>query len=583
MAGGNDEEDLANNPYLKSIIEGSAFYNEELLIIAGGFDYLDEVFDREDIIYANSSARVASEDFNLRRVMLTGPYKVKVYQYESIEDRKKKLLEYRKHLDAEEFRRIWIEDLFAFLDRLRLSEIEEKDRELIKRKLSAFAQLFKRNHELSFSLGDCQSFIELSKRDDFPIPLRKELEKFGRNFLSLSIDLLTTDPAKASEVPPEERQRLEKLRNSGYNLAKANGDFERAIMVFGKDQRPAEHVFSLKTTRGTSFSSPALMSVFLLLNEHNEREGNHLTAEDILRCMRASAWQKPYADKAEDLAWYGAGVIDGGKALELCQLLIKARKQSLQSQFMESLNAWKALMQTLKGHAKGNYILEIAHVFKSSSAYQEIHLSKQEKALAEFYRELLSLWPALYPNHLEDRLEAFMSFERNKPIWPILSKIREAIPSRETLVEMATLIPYANERERFVYRSFITAYRRFESWLDSFIESELKFFKSHKGPYGELFLEESLVRPNKADLPLDIREGYAIVTHLTKEIRNTWEDFEKLNLKDTIDSMDREMFLDTILALPEKLKSFSLPGDLSDQLKRHIERAKVAKRLKCAS
>jgi len=560
-SGGNHAEDLETTKDLQDIIKKAKVYNEELLVIAGGFEYLDEVFGREEIVFASDSARVNSKDFPLKRLMMTGPYKVKVYRHESMEDRKKQLLVFRKRVDAEEFRHMWVKGLLTVLLNLASEDISNEDLELIKSKLARFENLFDAD-DISFTRDDCEFFVDQSKRTDFPLFLRKEFRKFACNFLSLRVDLLTSDETPPSAVSAEERHRLEENRKKLspiYDPAKVNGEFEKYIMAIGKDERPIDHAFSLETVCGTSYSSPALMSVFLLLNEYSEREGSLLEAEDILACMRSSAWKKPYADVGEDLAWYGCGVVDGSKALKTCQLLLEARKLSQQHQYKESLKSWKNFLKELKGHAKRKYILELTQAFKSSITYQELHATEKEPALEEFYKEYLSFWPQAYESHLEDKIKAFMLFESGKDeemriLLKQMNKKTEHIEQRKNLVE-EVLSTFLNKKDCPLSRSFMPVEKRFDLWFDSFTKNEL----------------------TTINLSLEVCGASSPFSTLLNEIEKGWTDIEKLNFENVFNQRDADTFLSTIMGLPKKMERFSLSNELRFKLDGYVERAKKIK------
>lgn len=573
-SGGNNREDLENTRHLKDIIKGASIYNDNLLVIAGGFGYPDEVFGRDDVVFAEESARVTGKS-HLKKLMITAPYKVKVYQHESTEDRKKQLLAFRKRLDAEEFRDMWVKDLSTFLDATNLEEIKIEDINLIKDKLIVF------NQDSAGLTNDAYKFfIEQSKRTDLPSSLRKELEKFGRNFIDLYIDLLTDDETKPSAISIEEHRKLAKESSQSYDPRKLNGILEEYILGDEEDKLVTDS-FSIQTVHGTSFSSPALMSVFLLLNEFSEREGSLLDAEDILNCMRGTAWEKPYADTGEDLAWYGCGVVDGGKALQACQLLLGARRLSEEKSFDKSLESWKAFLKMVKGHAKSTYILEIANAFKSLETYQEASPATQkESILEEFYKEYLFFWPQLYENHSEERTKAFMLYEegREEECFDLLIQMRDNngddtgnVGAEEALFSLL------NKKRRPTYQSFHPANEKFNLWMESFTENDLTEHTSITGEKGTFF---SKGRKKKTGLSMDIRNGLNLFTDLLNEVDKTWADYAKFNFENVFDRVDASMFLDTINDLQENLQQFIIPEKLCLKLEGHVARAKIEKEKK---
>src|ERR1700722_18457257 len=117
MAAGNDQQDLLEDEYLKSIWKAVEYSeNPHLFFIVGGFDYPQFVSSREEITFSKTSGRAKKEAAS--RYFVPGPNKVEVYVPVSLEEQRERLKKFRSRLDAFELKGIWIKELKEKLEEI---------------------------------------------------------------------------------------------------------------------------------------------------------------------------------------------------------------------------------------------------------------------------------------------------------------------------------------------------------------------------------------------------------------------------------------------------------------------------------
>lgn len=322
------------------------------------------------------------------------------------------------------------------------------------------------------------------------------------------------------------------------------------VSIYCKDNLHEKDQFLLKSIDGTSFASPALMGIYLLLSEFSERVGHLLTSADIIACMRATAWKKEAYKENEEEVWYGSGVVDAGKALEACKLLVSARKLASEERFEESLVVWKEYLSILNYHVRLDYFLELKDIAKKCMQSND------------FYEQFLSFWLYFYEGQFKDREQAFQLFEEEKydECRQFVNKIvREAKEKNTIEIVLHDLIDLKMRDDYLVFRYVL---EEFNFWLDSFVTCEKNeiVVPNYRGPFN--FEKGASI----FQLSMDVRNGINIFTKLLNVIENLvgkrW--FE--NCDDVVVQIAKER----IEGLPKKLEQFEMPADLFKRFLRLI-------------
>ncbi len=415
IAAGNDKEEI-DGKVLKSICErAETTKHPELLFIVGGFDYKSEIFARKDVTFAEHSGRAKSEN-DYSKFLVVGPYKIKVEKFLSIEDRKKELHEFRVACDAPKFIRNWTQDLQNALELANnpeltarisplLTQLEEQQLYLANYKNNAAKkQMLKEIEEELKKLGDARLYTSIGKK----------ILGFHQNLGTLKLEFMTGE----MHIDPRERLKIAPQR-PGFAPDKVNGIFEEGIMHIhrGSDgtQILPEIAFELVEVEGTSFSSPAVASVYLRLNQYR-KTAVFLNPEDIAVSMKATAYKKAVFEEGEEPGWYGCGVIDAGAAFKLCEKIAQARLSFARGEYLLSVDYWMNIFDTIAPRypLPANYYFEILEAYKATGQYKRAEGNSRQALLRSFLEKVLAYYPTYYATHAQDRLEGILLYELGK-------------------------------------------------------------------------------------------------------------------------------------------------------------------------
>ncbi|MDP1724288.1 MAG: S8/S53 family peptidase [Alphaproteobacteria bacterium] len=368
---------------------------------------------------------------------------------------------------------------------------------------------------------------------------------------SLSKDSLIVF-ATGFDYPNEAFDRDDLYFSSSYSarITSCNPGLKRHVLTapsrvsaycFNNDDPYEKDQFLLKAVKGTSFASPALMGVYLLLSEFSERAG-YLASADIIACMRATAWKKEAYKENEEEIWYGCGVVDGGEALKACKLLVKARKLAVEEHCNESLDVWKEYLAILGHHVRLDYFIELKNI--------------DEKCMQsnDFYEQFLSFWSCFYEGQSKDREQAFQLFEEGmynecrESVNKIVRKAKTRKMLEIVLHDLIDLKIYVD------YLSFDAGFKKFDFWLDSFIVCEKNeiIASIYKGLYN---FEKAVPI---FQLSMDVRNGIGIFSELLDVI----EDLVEKKWFENCDDVVVQIIKERIEGLTKKLEQFEMPMDL---------------------
>ncbi|MCX7342637.1 MAG: hypothetical protein NT128_00605 [Proteobacteria bacterium] len=252
-----------------------------------------------------------------------------------------------------------------------------------------------------------------------------------------------------------------RVMHKSTNLSSIKSE-EALKIADDKAYRDESIPFSLTDVSGTSFSAPALASIYALLHEYASRQ-KKLESQDIMACIRGTAYM-PVLEGNQEHAWFGSGIPDGGKAARAMDDITNARLCFERKEFSKAVELWKRVITTLRDFSCPEHIAEALEACTQSS-----------QDSTTFLKSIVGYWPSLYPNHLEDRLQSFSSFAKGEfdSCYEQFSTIREKTKNRryETL-EMG-LITALNQRIRHYYIAVTKLEEHIKRWEDSFLSSEI--------------------------------------------------------------------------------------------------------------
>ena len=120
-------------------------------------------------------------------------------------------------------------------------------------------------------------------------------------------------------------------------------------------------LFTRANVSGTSFSAPALASIYALLYEYaNEGENKgKLQPEDIMACLQGTAYMPTLeVDDGQEHAWFGSGIPDCGRARLTIDDIAKARLYADKKDFANAALMWQRVITDLKDFALPSHIFE---------------------------------------------------------------------------------------------------------------------------------------------------------------------------------------------------------------------------------
>lgn len=313
--------------------------------------------------------------------------------------------------------------------------------------------------------------------------------------------------------------------------------------------------FTQVNVQGTSFSAPALASMYALLHEYALSKGK-LNSEDIMACMQGTAYM-PVLEigYGQEYAWFGSGIPNGGAAILVMDDIANARLCFERKDFHQTVELWKKIFATLRGFSRPGHVEEAIEA-----------CTKASEDCAVFLQSIVGYWPSVYPNHLQDRLQSFRFFvnEQSDEFFNQLSFIhantKKPVFSYETLEY--GLVKALNKKLR-PYLIAIEHHERIKIWEESFLSNEIaaipttdngEFFERNRGralwrPYLDCIrnnVNEAIVRQNDKRFLEYLESCLATLSYTGNEEIKIPEDLQKekealLQQKDVIKELIRKV------------------------------------------
>ena len=317
--------------------------------------------------------------------------------------------------------------------------------------------------------------------------------------------------------------------------------------------------YKVNGVKGTSFASPAIMGVYLLLREFCEKEratsGIGIEPKEILACMRGSAFNKPMDGEQENPDWYGCGVIDAGSALATCKDIVEARKAFKAGHFDRSLDIWKKVILKIGQYSPLQFVIEAAKC--------------NPQGLPDVLSEIdviVNLYPNLYSNHSFDRREALRcfiigDFEASKKI---LCNMVKQLPKKVLKHPGIEL-----ELRHKVYSTTPGTIRKsFDGWLKSFLIHELRRVYKVETEQNTGYVEGH--SNETKSLSLDVRGGFSLFHKLLNSLDQVYGDSQKETGR-CYPLINYEL---EVTSLERALKQFVIPAPLLTRYNWHLSNVK---------
>lgn len=300
-------------------------------------------------------------------------------------------------------------------------------------------------------------------------------------------------------------------------------------------------LFTRANVSGTSFSAPALASIYALLYEYankGENKGN-LQPEDIMACLQGTAYMPTLeVGDGQDYAWFGSGIPDCGRARLTMDYIAKARLYVEQKHFANAVIMWEKVITNLKDFAQPS------HIFEALEAYYQ---SQQD--FQPFFNGVIDQLPTLYQNHRKDRKQCLDLLAQRK-FEEFIKHINKTIhakidsDSKYLLNFEEGLITFKHQRQDPYFVADSKLMNAFDQWKTSFLSSEIaSISKDDSGDFFEANGGRELFEPYLACIKKRVNK-------LDKG------QVEKISL----------WYLESSLEILSSISEIKLPKDLQDEV-----------------
>jgi hypothetical protein len=300
-------------------------------------------------------------------------------------------------------------------------------------------------------------------------------------------------------------------------------------------------LFTRANVSGTSFSAPALASIYALLYEYankGENKGN-LQPEDIMACLQGTAYMPTLeVGDGQDYAWFGSGIPDCGRARLTMDYIAKARLYVEQKHFANAVIMWEKVITNLKDFAQPS------HIFEALEAYYQ---SQQD--FRPFFNGVIDQLPTLYQNHRKDRKQCLDLLAQRK-FEEFIKHINKTIhakidsDSKYLLNFEEGLITFKHQSQDPYFVADSKLMDAFDQWKTSFLSSEIaSISKDDSGDFFEANGGRELFEPYLACIKKRVNKLDKVQV-------------EKISL----------WYLESSLEILSSISEIKLPKDLQDEV-----------------